>query len=137
MAIFCLTTIILSGGEGAAKKKRRYIRQAVTLTGLGSATFQKGVDNVAHTFITFMNNFPDGKVESWQSTMFEGHVALDMHARYLTERRLAPQESHIEYGYMVDPDGVLSDIQGTDYIHGPDNCVEYLEMRKTNEGQTK
>lgn len=125
------------GGDGSARKQRKYIRQAVTLTGLSTATFQQGVNNVAHAYMMFMNNFPDGIIESWQTSMFEGHVALEMYARYFTERRLAPQESHLEYGYMVDPDGVLSAIQGSDFIHGPDNYVEYLELGKTKEGQAK
>ncbi|KAF9464019.1 hypothetical protein BDZ94DRAFT_1356192, partial [Collybia nuda] len=120
---------ITKTGEATLRKQKRHIRQAVTITGLSTPTFQQGIDNIAYLYMMFSNQFPDGKMEIWQPSSFNGHVALDAHARYLTERRLAPQEQHIEYAIGVDPHGALADLQGHDFIHGPDNYVEYLAMQ--------
>lgn len=84
-----------------------------------------------------LNQFPEGKMEHWQPSMFNAHVAIDAYARYFTERRLAPQEPHLDYGFKVDPHRVLAEIQGHDFIHGADNYVEYLELKRNIEGQTQ
>lgn len=107
----------------------KHIRQAVTLTGLGSKSFGEGVDNIAQAYMKFITFFPEDQLELWQPTMFNPHVAIDAHSRYFTERRFSPQEPNIPFGPMVDPKGILTSIQGNDFIHGQDNYVEYLEHR--------
>lgn len=108
----------------------KHIRQAVTLTGLGTKTFGEGVDNIAKAYMRFVTHFPEGRLKHWQPTTFYPHVAIDAHSRYFTERRLAPQEPNITFGPLVDPKGLLASIQGSEFIHGQDNYVEYLELKQ-------
>lgn len=107
------------------------------MTGLGTATFQQGIDNIAHAYLIFAQNFAEGQTENWQSNRFRDFAAVDLHARYLTAIRSAPQEENIDYGYMVDPKGVLLGLHGCDYIHGPDNRVEYMELVKSKDGVSR
>lgn len=84
----------------------------------------------------FINFFPEDKVEHWQPSNFSPHLAIDAHTRYFTERRQAPQETNIPFGPMVDPNGLLAGLQGSDFIHGQDNYVKYLELHN-HEGNTR
>ena len=71
--------------------------------------------------------FPEGTTNMWQSTLYEGHIAIDVHARYFTACKTAPKEANLSFSQGVNPDGVLSRLRKHDLIHGPDNKVAYLK----------
>lgn len=118
-------------------KRRKHLRQAVTLTGFGSRAFQQGVENAQKVYQGFFNALSSGKLEEWQTTMFEGIPAIDISTRYFTERRNAPNEVPVDFGENVDPEGIMAYIQGEDFIHTQDNFVEYLEIDTVSNGKTK
>lgn len=104
----------------------------MTITGLGSKSFDSGMDNIVKAYMRFINHFPEDKVEHWQPSTLYPYAAIDVSSRYFTERKVAPQEENIPFGPMVDPNGVLAGLQGSEYIHGQDNYVEYMEMQTKN-----
>lgn len=80
-----------------------------------------------------MSYFLEGSTTPWQTATYEGHVALDFHARYFTLRKDTPNERHLPFVDRVDPDGFLESLRRHDLIHGPDNQVMYLKLLENNE----
>jgi hypothetical protein len=80
----------------------------VTLTGLSSETFAKAVSNCHNMYTKMLDYFPADAINTWQSTTYEGHAAVDLHACYFTMRKNAPNEANIPFTDGVDPDGALS-----------------------------
>jgi len=114
------------------------MRQAVTLTGLSSETFvAKAVSNCHNMYTKFFDYFPADAMNMWQSTMYERHTAVDLHTRYFTMRKNAPNEANILFMDGVDPDGVLSTLRKHDLIHGPDNRVSYLKTDTDRDGKIR
>ena len=103
------------------------MRQAVTITGLGSPSFTSSVENLNRILLMFANTFPDDKLNAWQYTQFQTWPAIECYMRYFTEKKLGPQEPDIEFEALVDPYNVLRDLAGRDFFHGRDNHVEYRE----------
>lgn len=69
--------------------------------------------------------------------MYEGHVAIDIHARYFTQRKNAPNEQNLPFADGVDPDGTLAGLRKHDLIHGPDNKVSYLKLLENERCTTR
>ncbi|TFK21351.1 hypothetical protein FA15DRAFT_658409 [Coprinopsis marcescibilis] len=63
---------------------------------------------------------------------YEGDVAIDCHARYLTDRDLSPNEKHQPFGTDVDPHSILEAIRGSKFIHSADNRVEYCVKKQVS-----
>lgn len=88
------------------------------------ADFDKKVEDVHGRFKETAAHevlYPEFKV-------FEGDYAIDVHARYFTERRYAPNVRHTPFPEDIDPLHILETLRGADFIHGPDNEVQYLKM---------
>lgn len=110
------------------EKKRLYLRQAVRLTGLSTEVFDKAVLVCKEVLTDMKIHFPDNSMSKWQTATYEGHVALDIHTRYFTPRKTAPNEQNLPFADGVDPHGVLAGLRKHDLIHGLDNKVSYLEL---------
>ena len=119
------------------EKKRIYARQTVMLTGLSLETFAKAIANLDEAFAMMRSPFPDELVSSWQPTMYEGHVTVDIHTRYFTIWKSAPNEKNLPFMNGIDPDKVLLTLRRHDLIHGPDNRVTYLKIMTESENQMK
>lgn len=109
----------------------------MTLTGLSSETFVKAIANLDEAFAMMRLPFPDESVSSWQPATYEGHIAVDIHTRYFTMRKSAPNEKNLPFMNGVDPDEVLSTLRRHDLIHGPDNRVTYLKTTTESENQMR
>ena len=109
------------------QKKRFFIRQNVTLTGLSSESFNRAASACEDIYAKMSTHFPIGFINHWQNTLYEGHAATDFNARYFTARNDAPNEVNLPFGHGVDPNGVLASLRRHDLIHGPDNEVAYLK----------
>lgn len=70
----------------------------------------------------------------WVSTQYEGMPAIDVSARYFTPRKSAPYERGLAFEVGVDPDALLSQLRGQNYIHGSDNKVLYMQEHKSEDG---
>jgi hypothetical protein len=77
--------------------------------------------------------FPEGTMQKWENSSYEGHIATEFNARYFTNRSDTQNEANLPFLEGVDPDGVLAELRGHDLIHGADNQVTYSSY--TNSGQ--
>jgi hypothetical protein len=119
-------------------RQRPYIRQAVTITGLGCELFEKVHENVEYIFMAFANHFPVDSLEGWQGNSYNGQKALDFHARYFDRRGIAADESNaIPFSALEDPEGILEAMVGDGFFHGPDNTVEYLKRVVMRDGSIR
>ncbi|KAJ2911807.1 hypothetical protein MD484_g8605, partial [Candolleomyces efflorescens] len=112
----------------------RKLRQYVKITGLGCDLFEELPAKLEDVHIRFQEAaLSQGGRESNSIkptfSPYDSHSTLDMHARYMTERRAAPHLPHSPFATDVDPYHILDALRGANFIHGPDNSVQYL--RKT------
>jgi hypothetical protein len=113
--------------------------QSATLTGLGGSTFAKSVQNIQDINQIFARNFPQGALEDWNPTTFEGHPAIDMNNRFFTLRKQTTTEEIIPLSGAVDPYGILSDSMGLNdqFVHTMENEVEYYQLVNDSEQEIK
>ncbi|KAF8881522.1 hypothetical protein CPB84DRAFT_1687180, partial [Gymnopilus junonius] len=104
-----------------------YMRQGVTITGIGSQTFEKCYENIQHIFVAFSNTFPEGTLKEWHGTMFGASQAFETGAHYFSRVTATMDRTmSIPFGDLVDPEGILERLVDDTYIHGPDNHVDYI-----------
>lgn len=112
----------------------RYLRQFVRLTGLGCPEF----DDLLGKFqeVEEQLYLVEGveTLEPFNFGRYEGHASVDLHARYLTERRHVPGEPTIPFTPDVDPHQYLEEARGGKFVRVRDNVVQYLQRVQTGEG---
>ena len=113
----------------------RYLRQGLSLTGLGSPTFDKAVRTARDVYEQFDRQFTAGKLENWTTSSYSGMLALDMSNRYFTPKQDAPAMEHIAFPKEVDPSGILEGMAKSDYIHGEENEVYYFSLEHGENGK--
>jgi hypothetical protein len=106
------------------------------LTGLSSPKFNDAVLSLHEIENIFRQQAVDGNMEVWAPSAFQGHLSIDIGNRYFTPRQHALQERHISFSSAIDPDNILSEAMGEEFVHTEDNQVEYYEARK-EAGRTK
>jgi hypothetical protein len=97
----------------------------LTITGLGTATFEEAIRSAFGLHERFQRQFPHGKLENWETSAYKDFYALELSNRYLTPRRDAPLAEHIPFSKEVDPLGFLEDAVGGDFFHSQENEVQY------------
>ncbi|EFI27784.1 hypothetical protein CC1G_14707 [Coprinopsis cinerea okayama7 len=115
----------------------RNLRQFVKVTGLGSTSFSLAGGAMESVVELFKQALGSDALVGTEEKLYEGDLALDFHARYFTDREVAPQEKHIPFDDLVDPQQILETLRGTRFIHGPDNRVEYCVKRVDPDGKTR
>ncbi|KAF8895084.1 hypothetical protein BD779DRAFT_1668436 [Infundibulicybe gibba] len=106
------------------------------LTGIGSPTFELAVKAADEIYDIFHREFPEGRLERWQSERHGAFTGLAMSNRYFTPKRDAPDMIHIPFGTTIDPRGILENMRKEGYVHGEENEVMYYNQQ-TNQGHTK
>ncbi|PPQ94772.1 hypothetical protein CVT25_007650 [Psilocybe cyanescens] len=108
----------------------------IMITGLSTPSFDNDMNNVEklHSMMTAYLEGENIKVKPWQAEVYEGHKAIDTSARYFTEQRFAPMETRMAFEMGVDPCGVLARLCGSNFIHGMDNKVDYLQECANEQG---
>ncbi|KAH6903741.1 hypothetical protein BKA70DRAFT_1227666 [Coprinopsis sp. MPI-PUGE-AT-0042] len=109
------------------KKSRTHLRQAITISGIGSPTFEKAIANLELAYLEFSNHFEEGHLAPWTPSSHGTFSAIDAYAKYFSHKE--------EFDPKVDPKGVLSALVDNDFFHGPDNVVDYMQMTSTPEGR--
>jgi hypothetical protein len=100
------------------------------LTGLSLPKFNDAIMSMHAIEDLFRRQAIDGKMEAWIPSTFQGHPAIDVGNRYFTPRQHALQERHISFNSVIDPENILFEAMGDEYVHTEDNEVEYYEARK-------
>ena len=106
------------------------------LTGLSSPMFKEAIASIYEIQDMFKRATVDGIMEEWTPIVFQEHLSIDVGNRYFTPRQYALQDKEIAFSASVDPDNILSEAMGDQYVHVEDNHVECYEACKEN-GRTK
>ncbi len=104
------------------------------LTGLSSPKFNDAIMSMRAIEDIFQRQALDGKMELWVPSAFQGHPSIDVGNRYFTPRQHALQDRQISFSPAIDPDNILSEAMGEEFVHTEDNEVEYYEARKEARG---
>lgn len=106
------------------------------LTGLSSPKFNNAVQSIQAIEDIFRRQVVEGNMEVWVPSSFQGHPSIDVGNRYFTPRQHALQDRQISFSQAIDPDNILFEAMGEEFVHTEDNEVEYYEARK-EAGRTK
>jgi hypothetical protein len=117
----------------------KYLRQNVSLTGLGSATFSRALDAAQTIYGHFDRHFPEGLLDSWSPTWStnQGLDSIDISNRYLTPSKDVSGLESLPFHKGVDPRNILLNMAQGEYIHTDDNYVGYFSMHRDTDGQRK
>ncbi|KAJ3544813.1 hypothetical protein NMY22_g2649 [Coprinellus aureogranulatus] len=103
----------------------RSLRQYVKLTALGEKEVDGDFKKLSAVWELFAQHATGKEVSPID---FMGYIcddAIDIQARYFTDKSVSPDEPNIPFKDSVDPYRVLSKVQPFELIHGADNYVEY------------
>lgn len=81
--------------------------------------------NMFQTLAAGLNIDPQ---DSWQPSVFEGHLALDCANRYFTSTKFVQTSQCISFQDTVDPEGVLQGLEDNKFVHTDENEVEYIKL---------
>lgn len=109
-----------------------YIRQGITLTGLGLPKFNTQLQVVSAIYSEFCSRIPM-PCKPITETMFETYPAINTSTRVFTPQNQARGQRDIEFSSAEDPDGMLQRAKGDDFIHGEENYIEYKKTFITDE----
>ncbi|KAF6758496.1 hypothetical protein DFP72DRAFT_1167358 [Ephemerocybe angulata] len=115
----------------------RYLRQFVRLTGLGSNNFQEELSPFTVIESRFRNTVDVTDLQGFDFGVYEGEPCVALHARYLTERRLARSLRHIPFPPEIDPNHALEDARDTKFIRTEDNVVQYARKIVEHDGSIR
>lgn len=116
----------------------KYLRQGVTIAGLGVPRFDQAMGAASEIYGLFDRTFPEGQLESWSASDSPGPencAGLSASNRYMTPRKDVPDAQHIPFPASVDPKGILESMSNSDYVHTEENEVLYFSSRLDDAGK--
>jgi len=117
----------LADGYRSALRDRKFKRQSIMLTGFGVDKMETCIKGVQAIFRRFERMLPANTLEEWTPTLFNGYNAIDMGNRFFTGRHEQSNHEIVPFKPSVDPDGILEQAMGSDFVHLRENEVEYFE----------
>ncbi|TFK59403.1 hypothetical protein BDN72DRAFT_735144, partial [Pluteus cervinus] len=105
------------------RNKCQFLQQNITLTGLGTSSFQESKTALNEMHAVFSRQFPEGRVSFWNA----GGPDIILSNRLFTSVMEAGQLESVPFGENVDPKGILADMLGGALIHTEDNQVRYYQ----------
>lgn len=107
----------------------RFLRQGLSLTGLGDQAFDEIVTKIARAHGLFKRSLGDQLLDSSVFSAFKDFNTVDMGNRYFTSRSEAANDDIVKMESDVDPLGILQKAAGGDLVHCEDNQVLYFEKQ--------
>ena len=106
----------------------RYLRQAITLTGLGTHKFKAALEGIQMIHSIFSKEPGLTQLEKWSPGYFQEHHTTNLWNRYFTSSmQSGSHQPNIAFDKFVDPNGVLASVMGGHLMHTQDNHVEYYQ----------
>ncbi|KAI1783260.1 hypothetical protein LXA43DRAFT_1067803 [Ganoderma leucocontextum] len=107
------------------------LQQSITLTGLGTKSFDAAVCGVQTVYQVFNNHVSraGGRLREWTPGRCGQDLTLTFANRYLTSSRDLGDEASVDLSAIVDPFNVLRPLIKSE-VHTADNVVEYWERRQ-------
>jgi hypothetical protein len=109
----------------------------LALTGFGSAIFEDAIIAAHEIYEIFQRQFPEGKLETWNNSIYAEHSCLDMTNRYFTPKKDAREMVHIPFSEAVDPRGILEEMTTAGYTHGEENEVQYYKYNVNSDNRER
>jgi len=100
------------------------MRQAITLTGLGSEEFEKSASNMDCVFLAFSNHFKADTLEGRNAGMFESFRTIDSYTRYFDRPKPNSNPIAVAFTHFEDPYGILQSMEADGFMHTENNAVE-------------
>ena len=107
------------------------------LTGFGADQTEACIEGIQSLFRFFEQALPTDSIEVWSSSLFAGHQAINIGNRYFTDRHDLSNHEMVPFKSSVDPDGILEEAMGTEFVHLRENEVEYFECVDDGQGRKK
>lgn len=113
----------------------RYLRQSISITGLGSQAFEAVCSALPKVHARFSHYIPAGKLQPLTAIeRYRDSLTIEMSNCYLSTRRKDHNEVHIPFTKDIDPKGALSRAVGNQYICSKQNVIQYCKWLHTKEG---
>jgi len=112
-----------------AVKQCSHLRQAVSITGLGSPLFDAVIPTIEKIFFLFVHYLPPDSIEFWKPQQFREYDAICARTRLFTSRTQVVGINSISFDPLVDSNenlARLARMSNARFIHTTDNAVEYL-----------
>ncbi|KAF9540521.1 hypothetical protein CPC08DRAFT_650867, partial [Agrocybe pediades] len=111
--------------RAAMVRQRPYIRQGITVTGLGTEYFSKCVQGMEQVYLAFVNTMSEGSMDEWNPSSYKDYLAIESHSRYFSKVPSTTVTAAVAFTSLEDPSGVLQSMEGDGFMHTADNVVEY------------
>ena len=123
----------------STSKRTRYLRQSISLTGLGTPTFNASLQGVLNVFTLFSNHVPRDALNNCENicNSYGNHPGIDISNRYFSSIKNTPMEKRIPFEQHEDPHGILARLETPNYVHSNLNKVEYFERISKANGEMK
>ncbi|KAM6493896.1 hypothetical protein JOM56_010257 [Amanita muscaria] len=119
-------------------KQVKYLRQSISLTGLGAPHFEASMKGLTNIFVLFSRFVPADKLQACSMMgKFGEHASMDSGNRYFTAKKDNPTERNIPFSTDVDPNRILERAAGSGYIHSEHNIVRYYERVETTDNKIR
>jgi hypothetical protein len=103
----------------------KYLKQSLSITGMGSPTFEEALKSLNECHGQFQRQFPDGRLQNWVGATYKDYGALDVSNQYLTPKGDSTATEHVPFSKSVDPYGILETMAEADYVRSEENEVYY------------
>ncbi|TFK58007.1 hypothetical protein BDN72DRAFT_782633, partial [Pluteus cervinus] len=109
------------------RNKAQYLTQSITLSGLGTLTFEESMTALSEAYTVFSRQFPEGRLMPLQCNPSSWGLgkSLVLSNRYFTKRSEGPQMKSIPFPAAVDPRKILTKYLTSTLIHTEENDVQY------------
>ncbi|KAJ3570427.1 hypothetical protein NP233_g4407 [Leucocoprinus birnbaumii] len=112
------------------EKTAKDLKQQLTITGLGSEVFNEYTEAAHEVTKRFNPALRTREPPAYKEKKAEGSLAFQATTPVFTLRAHASSPEDIPFTQLEDPDGSLSAVRGSDFIHTQDNYVEYRKLTK-------
>ncbi|KAF7426243.1 hypothetical protein PC9H_008610 [Pleurotus ostreatus] len=131
------TEYYMFGGNSRPNKAKQlaHARQSITITGLGSKSFDNIVQNCCHMYTMFSRYTPNAKLQpvpefisKYRDAGNGGAIespALTASSRFFTPIKQASGFDVVSINPELDPRGILGKVDATKWVHTEDNEVGY------------
>ena len=112
-------------------KQAKYLRQSISVTGLGIPEFETNIKGLADIYSAFARCVmldklaPSGIVDEYNK-----QSSIELSNRYFTSKKEALLEDCIAISTDIDPQGLLVQAAGNNYVHTEQNAVKYYMRTK-------
>jgi len=122
----------------SSTKLVKYLRQGVSLTGLGTPLFDSSIQAIMDIYALFCRSVPRDKLQPCSFTDHYGqYTGIEMANRFFSPRKDFPTSKSIPFSTDIDPKGILARVAGTSFIHMEQNVVAYYECSVAPNGNTR